>query len=102
MAADDGTVTDKLIETMSALAEGGLGLIVPGHMFVSQEGKAAPWQPGIHTDDMITGLRKLTDAVHQHGSRVFAQLAHAGNFTSMALTGQTPVVVSDFGQVALM
>ena len=43
MAADDGAVTPKLIETMNALAKGGVGLIISSHTYVRPEGKAGPW-----------------------------------------------------------
>jgi len=100
MAGDDGSVSDKLVDTMAVLAKGGVGLIIPGHIYVKPEGKATPWQTGIDKDELVPGLKKLTDAVHSNGSKVVAQISHAGNFTSEAITGQTPVVVSDFDGVA--
>ena len=44
MAAEDGSVTPKLIETMVALAKGGVGLIITSHAYVSPEGQAGPWR----------------------------------------------------------
>ena len=46
MASDDGAVTPKLIETMVALAKGGVGMIITSHAYVRQEGQAGPWQIG--------------------------------------------------------
>ena len=40
MAADDGAVTPKLLETMNALAKGGVGLIISGQTYVRPEGQA--------------------------------------------------------------
>ena len=40
MAADDGACTPKLINLMAALAEGGVGLIISSHAYVSPEGQA--------------------------------------------------------------
>jgi len=77
-ANDDGSVTDKSIGLFKALAEGGAGLIITGHVFVEIAGKAGAGQYGIHNDAMIAGLKKLTDTVHQSGGRIAAQLAHAG------------------------
>ena len=96
MAADDGAVTPKLTQTLVALAEGGVGLIITGHAYVSPEGQAGPWQLGIHKDELVEGLTSMCDAVHQAGGKIVAQLAHAGHFAAKALTGQTPHVVSDF------
>ncbi|MBW2638255.1 MAG: NADH:flavin oxidoreductase, partial [Deltaproteobacteria bacterium] len=100
MATDHGAVTPKLIDTMAALAAGGVGLIITGHAYVRPEGKASPWQLGIYKDELVSGLRKMTAAVHACGGRIIAQLAHAGCFTSAQLTGQPPLVVSDFNELA--
>ncbi len=96
MAADDGAVTPKLIQTMVDLAQGGVGLIISGHAFILPEGQAGPWQLGIHKDELIKGLTKMTDAVHEAGGKIIAQLAHAGHFAIKALTKQPPHVVSNF------
>ncbi len=96
MAADDGSVTPKLTRTMVDLAEGGVGLIISGHAYVSQEGQAGPWQMGIYTDELIDGLKSMTDAVHNAGGKIVAQLAHAGHFAIKELTKQPPHVVSNF------
>jgi len=58
MAAEDGSVTAKLIETMTALAAGGVGLIISSHAYVSPEGQASPWQLGIHEDELIASPRR--------------------------------------------
>jgi len=64
MAEVGGAVSEPLIKRYRTLAKGEVGLIIPGYMFVEQPGKALPFQTGIHSDDMIPGLRRLTDAVH--------------------------------------
>ena len=96
MAADDGAVTPKLIQTMVDLAEGGVGVIISGHTYVSPEGQAGPWQLGIYKDEFVDGLKTMTDAIHKAGGKIVAQLAHAGHFAIKALTKQPPHVVSDF------
>jgi 2,4-dienoyl-CoA reductase-like NADH-dependent reductase (Old Yellow Enzyme family) len=96
MAADDGSVTPKLIKTMVDLAEGGVGMIISGHSYVSPEGQAGPWQLGIYKDELIDGLKKMTDTVHEAGGKIIAQLAHAGHFAIKELTKQAPHVVSVF------
>jgi 2,4-dienoyl-CoA reductase-like NADH-dependent reductase (Old Yellow Enzyme family) len=96
MAAEDGAVTPKLIDTMTALAAGGVGLIISSHVYVSPEGQASPWQIGIYKDELIPGLKQMTSAVHAHGGKIVMQLAHAGAFAMEKLTGQPALVVSDF------
>jgi 2,4-dienoyl-CoA reductase-like NADH-dependent reductase (Old Yellow Enzyme family) len=96
MATDVGAVTPKLIETMTALARGGVGLVISSHAYVHALGQASPWQLGIHTDDLIDGLSAMTNAIHDCGGKIVLQLAHAGNSAAERLTQQPPLVVSDF------
>ncbi len=49
---------------------------------------------GIYKDDLIDGLTSMTDAVHQAGGKMVAQLAHAGTFAAETLTRTPPHVVS--------
>lgn len=100
MAAADGAVTPKLIETMVDLAKGGVGLIISSHAYVRPEGQAGPWQLGVYKDELIPGLREMTAAVHECGGKIVMQLAHAGNFAAEPLTGRVPLVVSDFEGLA--
>ena len=90
MAEETGVVSDALLKRYEKLAIGGAGLITPGHMFVHPSGKAAKYQTGIHSDDMLPGLKKLTQTVHQNGGKIAFQLAHAGSQTATALIGRTP------------
>ena len=75
----DGAVTDTLVELHERLARGGVGLSFTGHMFCHPRGRYEHRQTGIEHDDRIPGLRRLTDAVHRHGGKIFAQIAHAGS-----------------------
>jgi len=95
MAAPDGAVTPNLIETMTALAKGGVGLIISSHSYVRPEGQATPRQLGIYKDGLIQGLQNMTAAVHEWGGKIVLQLAHAGCFAAEQLTEQPPLVVSN-------
>ncbi len=94
MAANDGSVTPKLIATMVDLAKGGVGLIITSHAYVRPDGQAAPWQIGIYKDELIPGLKEMTAAVHDNGGKIVMQISHAGKFASEKLTGRAPLVVS--------
>ncbi|MCI5207879.1 MAG: NADH:flavin oxidoreductase [Candidatus Electrothrix sp. ATG2] len=95
LASTEGTVTPRLIEMMVSLAKGGVGLIISSHSFVSKEGQATPWQIGIHKNELVSGLKQLTSAVHKNNSKIFIQLAHAGQYAEQELTGHPPLAVSD-------
>ncbi len=100
MATEDGRVTPNLTDTMVALAQGGVGLIISGHAYVQPVGQASPFQLGFYDDSLIAGLQSMTEAVHAAGGRIVAQLAHAGNFALEKAIGRPPVVASAFDGLA--
>jgi N-ethylmaleimide reductase len=54
------------------------GLIIAEGTAVSQQGQGYPNAPGIYTAEQVAGWRKVTEAVHAQGGRIFLQLAHNG------------------------
>ena len=84
MATPEGVVSDSYVELYRRLAEGGVGLILTGHMYVDARGQATANQAGIHHDGVIPALRRATGAVHAAGGRIFAQLGHCGSQTMMS------------------
>jgi 2,4-dienoyl-CoA reductase-like NADH-dependent reductase (Old Yellow Enzyme family) len=90
-----GAVTDKSVEMYSVLGKGKIGLIISGYMFVSPHGQANPGQYGIYHDDLIPGLKRMTDAVHEGGSKIAVQIMHSG-FNSGYLQNRRiiPIAVS--------
>jgi 2,4-dienoyl-CoA reductase-like NADH-dependent reductase (Old Yellow Enzyme family) len=91
MATDDGAITPRLTNLMGALAEGGVGLIITGHAYVTKRGQATPWQLGIYDDKLVPGLRTMTEAVHEKDGRIVAQLAHSGILANPKLTSDAPL-----------
>jgi 2,4-dienoyl-CoA reductase-like NADH-dependent reductase (Old Yellow Enzyme family) len=78
MANPDGSATRRLIDLNTELAKGEVGLIISGYAYPSAEGKSRPRQSGVHTDDMIPGLKQITEAVHRAGGKIAMQIGHAG------------------------
>lgn len=95
LATVQGESTSELTEMMATLARGGVGLIISSHSYVSPEGQATPWQLGIHTDDLIPGLKNLTSVVHKNGGKIVMQLAHAGQYAVEQPAGRSALSVSD-------
>ncbi len=91
LATDTGTVTDEIITKNKALAEGEIGLIVSSHLSVHVLGRTRKYQLGIHRDDMIPGLKKMVETVHQAEGRIIFQLGHAGLQASHDVIGQAPL-----------
>jgi 2,4-dienoyl-CoA reductase-like NADH-dependent reductase (Old Yellow Enzyme family) len=89
MAGPNGVITDQLIKLYSNLAKGGIGLIISGHFYVHTSGQISGKQKGIHTDELIPGLRRLVDAVHEHGAKIAFQLSHGGVQADSRHTGRS-------------
>ena len=72
------------------------GLIVSEGTQISQQGQGYVWTPGMYTEAQVEGWRKATDAVHQAGGRIFAQLWHVGRISHVSLqpNGGAPVAPS--------
>ena len=79
MATADGEATDELVRLYSDLARGGAGLIITGHIYVEPRGQYEPRQLGLDRDECVAPLLRVTDEVHRHGGRIFAELSHAGS-----------------------
>ncbi len=75
---ENGVVRPEIIKLYEALAEGGVGLIIKGHLYVDPKGKAHEGMAGIHSDAVVPKLRELTDAVHRHGGAILAQINYGG------------------------
>ena len=69
------------------------GLIISEGTQISQQGQGYAWTPGIYSDAQIAGWKKVTDAVHKAGGKIFAQLWHVGRVSHTVLQpgGAAPV-----------
>ena len=77
-ATADGFATQQLIDFYLPMAKGGVPLIITGNAYTSFDGKSTPLQMGADDDAKIPALRHLVDSIHAHGTKIFAQLNHAG------------------------
>lgn len=93
-AAEGNVPQDLNVEYYSQRATA--GLIITEATQVSPEGVGYPATPGIHSPEQIEGWRKVTDAVHKKGGKIFIQLWYCGRIShpSMLPDKQTPVSAS--------
>jgi N-ethylmaleimide reductase len=72
------------------------GLIISEATQISQQGQGYIWTPGIYTEAQVEGWRKVTDAVHGAGGKIFIQLWHVGRVSHVSLQpgGAQPVAPS--------
>ena len=75
----DGTPGDLAAEYYSQRAS--LGLIVTEGTQPSDDAQGYMGTPGIYTDAHVAGWKKVSDAVHARGARIFIQLMHAGRMS---------------------
>ncbi len=72
------------------------GLIITEATQISPQGVGYPATPGIHSAAQVAGWKRVTDAVHARGGRIFLQLWHVGRISHPSLQpdGATPVAPS--------
>ena len=85
--------TDIMVEHYAQRASGGL-LIAEATM--AMEGNSSFWmEPGIYSAAQVAGWKKVTDAVHAKGGRIFLQIWHGGRACHPLLNnGAQPVAPS--------
>jgi 2,4-dienoyl-CoA reductase-like NADH-dependent reductase (Old Yellow Enzyme family) len=78
MADYEGRPQPLLTKLYQELAQGGVGLIITGHMYVHPSGKAHPEMTGIYKDNLIPDLEWLAETIHKNGSKAVVQINHGG------------------------
>lgn len=63
------------------------GLIISEGTQVSPTGKGYMATPGIYSDEQVAGWRPITDAVHEAGGKIVAQIWHVGRVSHPDLNG---------------
>ena len=67
------------------------GLIISEATGISRLGLGWPYAPGLWTDAQVAGWRPITEAVHEAGGRIVAQLWHMGRLVHPDVGGAQPV-----------
>jgi len=73
----EGLVSEALIDFHRRVASGGAGMTTVAYLAVSPEGRTDRHCIFLRPE-ALTGLRRLTEAVHEDGAAVAAQIGHAG------------------------
>jgi len=75
----------------------GAGLIISEGLPFSQEGRGAFYVPGIETHAQVKGWKAVTQAVHEEGGLIFAQIWHVGraSHASYQIGAQPPISAVD-------
>ncbi len=73
----------ELTQVYERLADGDVGLIITGYMYVAPDEQPNPRMVGLCDDAVMPALKFLTNAVHDHGSCIVAQLVYGGSATRL-------------------
>jgi len=93
--ADEAGVPSELVSVYYA-QRAGAGLIISEGVFPSAMGKGYVRTPGLETAEQVAAWKKVTDAVHAKGGRIFMQVMHCGRIShpSMLPNAAQPVAPS--------
>ena len=94
MTDDDDYVTDRQAALYEELARGGVGLIVTGHSYVKEGGKASKRQAAIYDDRFVPAYKRLLERLRPYDTKIMLQISHAGRQTKPNICGDTPVAPS--------
>lgn len=90
---DEQSATDLHAEYYAQRA--GAGLIIAEASQISRQGVGYIHTPGIHSEAQVAGWRRVNDAVHERGGRIFLQLWHVGRVSHPDFhDGEKPVAPS--------
>ena len=85
--------TDELFNYHTAVAKGGVGMTTVAYAAVNQSGLSFDGQLWMR-EEIVPGLKKITDDVHAAGAKCSIPLGHCGNLTHRATCGCMPVGAS--------
>ena len=86
-----GDISDDYINYHAERAKGGCGLSI---LEASSVHPSSQIHISLYSDNIVSGLSRLMDAIRPHGMKVFQQLWHGGNLYPDA-SGNPPWAVSD-------
>ena len=92
----DGLPNDRHLHYHAERAKGGIGLIIMEATGVDESPISASGKAHLQNvdDRIIPRYRRIADAVHEHGAKIFTMLSHSGRNTSMDAEGMPPVAPS--------
>ncbi len=85
--------TDLLYDYHRSVAHGGIGMTTLAYASVTRDGLSFPHQLWLRPD-VVPGLRRITDAIHDEGAAASIQIGHCGNMSHRAICGCRPVSAS--------
>lgn len=85
--------SEQLLDYHRSVAAGGVGMTTVAYAAVTRSGLSFDRQLWMRPE-IVSGLRRLTDAVHAEGAAASIQLGHCGNMSHKSICGCLPVGAS--------
>lgn len=94
-ATEHGHATPEMVRYYERFARGGFGLVITEGIYTDQQhSQGYAFQPGLTDDAQAHAWRAITDGIHQHQGKVFAQIMHAGALSQGNRFVDTPAAPS--------
>ncbi|MCX6280030.1 MAG: NADH:flavin oxidoreductase [Bacteroidetes bacterium] len=77
-SGNDGIVNNRNLDHYREIASGGAGIVITEATAVWKEGRLAPFQLGVWSDDHIEGMSRIAATVKSQGALSLLQIHHAG------------------------
>src|SRR5699024_6927697 len=88
----NGILTSEMLNYYRSFVDGGFGLIITECLFIDEtHSPGYQHQPGLVTQTQIDDWKNIVDATHKNGSKMIAQLMHAGALVHGNAFGYTSV-----------
>lgn len=88
LAQENGFTSEEHIAYLEERAIGGTGLIITEYTYVNnRNSRGSRNELGAYSMNMSPKLKRLTDRIHMHGTKIFMQLVHAGGKASPQING---------------
>lgn len=104
MADSKGHLTNRLYDVYENLAKGGVGTIITGYAFVTEDEQPNPGMMGIYDDSFIEEYKEFTDRIHSSDTNIILQIAYGGSRTNFnvgkrTILGPSAVAQSQHGVI---
>lgn len=87
-----GDIPGEMMAKMYGQRATNNGLLIAEATTVSVQGRGYLGAPGIYSEAQVAGWRKVTDAVHANGGKIFLQIWHVGRQSHVSMTNGLPPV----------
>lgn len=89
LADEKGHMTQELSNIYEELAKGGVGTIITGYAFVTEDEQPNPGMMGIYDDAFIPEYKEFTDKIHNLGANIIMQIVYGGFMTNFNVGERT-------------